>query len=342
MILGLARGSLKASRGRGNAGRSVQRFNQRQGFLVSLTLHLTILMMLINLPLTARRADEIDPSTLERKNLVYMPPAAEIRKLLPPQARRPAPAPTPVPAPTPPPANQKNRISVGPPSDVRRKELILRREDDLTKVPKGERSPAPTPPPPMPTPQPTPVATAQNAAAPEKVEEKTGREGLKLPPGLTGQTPSGQEARKAVVGPMGPAISRAVDGVTQRALRDSRAGIPTGTGQNLSGLQFDPQGADFTLWVNRFKDEVYRNWIIPNNALFGASRGHVDFEFTVERNGKMSSWRMLKSSGTPSLDKAAEYALTGSMLLPLPDDFGPPRVTMQVSFHYNDEAPQGS
>jgi protein TonB len=247
-----------------------------------------------------------------------------------------------VPAPTPPPANQKNRISVGPPSDVRQKELILRREDDLTKVPKGERVPPPTPAPPMPTPLPTPVATAQNSAVPEKVEEKTGREGLKLPPGLTGQTPSGQEARKPVVGPMGPAISQAVEGVTQRALRDSRAGIPTGTGQNLSGLQFDPQGADFTLWVNRFKDEVYRNWTIPNNALFGASRGHVDFEFTVERDGTMSSLRMLKSSGTTSLDKAAEFALRGSRLLPLPDDFGPPRVTMQVSFHYNDEAPQGS
>ncbi len=194
----------------------------------------------------------------------------------------------------------------------------------------------------MPTPLPTPVATAQNSAVPEKVEEKTGREGLKLPPGLTGQTPSGQEARKPVVGPMGPAISRAVDGVTQRALHDSRAGVPTGTGQNLSGLQFDPQGADFTLWVNRFKDEVYRNWIIPNNALFGASRGHVDFEFTVDRDGTMSSLRMLKSSGTASLDKAAEFALRGSRLLPLPDDFGPPRVTMQVTFHYADEAPQGS
>ena len=320
----------------------MQRFNQRQGFLVSLTLHLTFLMMLINLPLTARRADEIDPSTLERKDVVFLPPAAEIRKLLPPQPRRPAPAPTPVPAPTPPPANQKNRISVGPPSDVRQKQLILRREDDLTKVPKGERAPPPTPAPPMPTPLPTPVATAQNSAVPEKVEEKTGREGLKLPPGLTGQTPSGQEARKPVVGPMGPAISRAVDGVTQRALHDSRAGVPTGTGQNLSGLQFDPQGADFTLWINRFKDEVYRNWIIPNNALFGASRGHVDFEFTVDRDGTMSSLRMLKSSGTASLDKAAEFALRGSRLLPLPDDFGPPRVTMQVTFHYADEAPQGS
>ncbi|HEY7924104.1 MAG TPA: hypothetical protein VII62_13045, partial [Vicinamibacteria bacterium] len=97
----------------------MQRFNQRQGFIVSLTLHLTILMMLINLPPAARRADEIDPSTLERKDVVFLPPAAEIRKLLPAQPRRPAPAPTPVPAPTPPPANQKNRISVGPPSDVR-------------------------------------------------------------------------------------------------------------------------------------------------------------------------------------------------------------------------------
>lgn len=320
-----------------------QRFNQRQGFLVSLTLHLIIIMILFMSPQGLRRADEIDPSTLERKSLVYLPPAAEIRKLLPPQARRPAPAPTPVPAPTPPPANQKNRISIGPPSDVRQKELILRREDDLTKVPKGERSPTPsqpTPPPPMPTPLPTPVATAQSSA-PEKVEEKTGREGLKLPPGLTGQTPSGQEARKPVVGPMGPAISRAVDGVTQRALRDSRAGIPTGTGQNLSGLQFDPQGADFTLWVNRFKDEVYRNWNIPEAANLGAARGHVDFEFTVERDGTMSSLRMEKSSGTSSLDKAAEFALRGSRLLPLPDDYGPPRITMHVTFHYNDY-PQGS
>jgi len=318
----------------------VQRFNQRQGFLVSAILHLTILMILISHPPTPRRPDEIDPSTLERKNLVYLPPAAEIRKLLP-QQRRPTAAPTPAPAPTPPPANQKNRISIGPPSDVRQKELILRREDDLTKVPKGERTPPATPAPPMPTPQPTPVATAQNLAVPEKVEEKTGREGLKLPPGLTGQTPSGQEARKPLVGPMGPAISRAVDGVTQRALRDSRAGIPTGTGQNLSGLQFDPQGADFTLWVNRFKDEVYRNWNIPEAANLGAARGHVDFEFTVERDGTMSSLRMEKSSGTSSLDKAAEFALRGSRLLPLPDDYGPPRITMHVTFHYNDY-PQGS
>ena len=142
-------------------------------------------------------------------------------------------------------------------------------------------------------------------------------------------------------GPIGPSIEGAVEGLTRRAQRESRAGIPTGTGQNLGGLYFDPQGADFTLWINRFKDEVYRNWIVPQAALFGAARGHVDFEFTVERDGSMSALRLLKSSGTASLDRAAQNALTSSRLLALPDDYGPPRVTMTVSFFYN-EAPQGS
>ncbi len=228
---------------------------------------------------------------------------------------------------------------------MRQKELILRRDDDLTKVAKGTTPAPPMPTPraaPVPTPAPTaaPVETAQKAAG---AEAKPGREGLKLPPGLLGQTPSGQEGRKPVVGPMGPSIASAVDSVSQRAMRDAHAGIPTGTGQQMGALSFDPQGADFTLWINRFKDEVYRNWTIPNNALFGASRGHVDFEFVVERDGRMSSLRMEKSSGTASLDRAAEFALRGSQLLPLPDDYGPARVTMHVSFHYNDypETPQG-
>ena len=38
---------------------------------------------------------------------------------------------------------------------------------------------------------------------------------------------------------------------------------------------------------------------------------------------------------------AAQNALSGSRWMPLPDDYGPPRVTMQVTFFYN-EAPQGS
>lgn len=315
----------------------MQRFNQRQGFLVSGILHLTILMILISTPPVPRTVNDIDPNSLERKDVVFMPSAEQLRQMLP-QARRPAPAPTPRPAPTPPPSQAKDRISVGPPSDVRQKgPMILRREDDLTQAPRGT-VPAPVAPPPSTPAPPAPAEAAQKAAG---AEETPGRRGLRLPPGLFGQQPRGDEGVRPLPGPIGPSIAGAVEDLSRRAERESRAGIPTGRGQNVGGLYFDPQGADFTLWINRFKDEVYRNWIVPQAALFGAARGHVDFEFTVERDGTMSGLRLLKTSGTTSLDRAAQNALTSSRLLPLPDDYGPPRVTMTVSFFYN-EAPQGS
>jgi protein TonB len=316
----------------------VQRFNQRQGFLVSAILHLTILMILISSPPKPRIPEVFDPKSLERKDVVFLPPAAMLREMLPPSRRSAVPRPVPTPVPTPPPAQTKDRISVGPPSDVRQKgPMILRRDDDLTKAPKGEMKPALAAPP-APTPTPAPVEAAEKAAG---VAEKPGRQGLRLPPGLLGQQPRGDEGVRPLPGPIGPSIDGAVEGLTRRAQRESRAGIPTGTGQNVGGLYFDPQGADFTLWINRFKDEVYRNWIVPQAALFGAARGHVDFEFTVERDGSMSALRLVKSAGTASLDRAAQNALSSSRLLALPDDYGPPRVTMTVSFFYN-EAPQGS
>jgi len=307
-------------------------------------------MLLIAWRPSPRKPGEIDLNSLERKDLVFLPPAAVLRQLapaLPPGARpRPVPAPTPPSTrPTPPPASQKkDRISVGPPSDVRLKgPMILRREDDLTKAPKGRTlsaPPAPTPAAPTPA-APTPAPPTEVAQKAGGAPEVPGRGGLRLPPGLLGDPlPRGDEGRRATPGPLGPSIDGAADSVARRMERSAQMGIPTGTGQNLGGLYFDPQGADFTLWIQRFKDEVYRNWIMPQAAYFNF-RGHVDFEFTVERNGSISALRMEKSSGTPAFDKAAQFALTSSHWDPLPDDYGPPRVTMKVTFFYN-EAPQGS
>ena len=303
-------------------------------------------MVVIAHPLLPRKPDEIDPSTLERKDLVFLPPAAVLRQLapkLPPGARpRPIPAPTPPPVQAQPKPQTKDRISVGPPTDLRTKgPMILRRDDDLTKVPKGQTTPPapaePTPPPAAATPAPAAQTAQKGGGAPEI----PGRQGLRVPPGLLGgQMAQGDEGRRASPGALGPSIEGAMDSVVRRMQKEAQLGLPTGTGQNQAGLYFDPQGADFTLWINTFKNEVYRNWIVPQAALFGL-RGHVDFEFTVERNGSMSALRLLKSSGTPSLDRAAQNALSGSRWMPLPDDYGPPRVTMQVTFFYN-EAPQGS
>jgi periplasmic protein TonB len=108
----------------------------------------------------------------------------------------------------------------------------------------------------------------------------------------------------------------------------------------MGPLFFDPLGADFTSWINRFKNEVYRNWIVPQVAMIGW-RGEVEFDFTVGRDGSMTNLTMLRSSGTPSLDRAARNALMGAILMELPADYGPPSVTMRVTFYYG-TPPQGS
>ena len=104
-------------------------------------------------------------------------------------------------------------------------------------------------------------------------------------------------------------------------------------GPHLGPLYFDPQGADFTVWINHFKNEVYRNWIVPQAALVGAN-DHVDFEFTVERSGSMSGLRLLRPSGSSLLDEAARNAITSSQFTVLPKEYTAARVTMQVTFFY--------
>jgi len=105
----------------------------------------------------------------------------------------------------------------------------------------------------------------------------------------------------------------------------------------LGPLYFDPEGADFTSWVIHFKNEVYRNWVVPQATLAGAT-GHVDIEFRVERDGSMSGLRRLRSSGSPVLDESAQNALNRSHFALLPRDYGAARVTMQVTFYYRETA----
>jgi TonB family protein len=123
--------------------------------------------------------------------------------------------------------------------------------------------------------------------------------------------------------------ARAVDALIRKQLEEP--GLP----QNQFGFQFDPESADFTAWVLRAKNQVYRNWIMPQAALRGA-RGRVELEFTVERNGTLSALRILRASGTPPLDEAAQKAISSSRFLPLPADYKPPRLPLQVSFSYNE------
>lgn len=316
----------------------MDRFDQRQGFLVSATVHLMLLTLLSSREITkpARPSPVVSPDT--RVARVMLPPPEVLRQVLPrPPGAQPSPAPAPRATPPPPDAKAKDRISVGPPSTERAKgPLELRREDDLTAVPKGRPDAVPKPA------TPPPVATAE-ARPPSRSSDPTtpGTTGLRLPPGL-GDLDRGEGATRNRPGEpeREPSIAGSLRNLERRLQNAGPAGLPSGTGQQMGPLFFDPAGADFTVWLNHFKNEVYRNWIVPQPALMGF-RGHVDIEFTVERDGRISGLRMLKSAGTPALDRAAVNALQGSQFLPLPSDFGPPRVTMQVTFYYN-EGPRES
>jgi TonB family protein len=100
---------------------------------------------------------------------------------------------------------------------------------------------------------------------------------------------------------------------------------------SIADPRFDPQGADFAAWVGHFKAAVADQWSIPAGAAPGSK---VDFEFVVERDGSMSAIRMLQSSGTASLDRAAANALEKSRFLPLPDAYPDKNVMMRVAFIY--------
>ena len=309
------------------------RFDQRQGFLMSAIVHLMLMMALINRVTSHSKAKDPTTAVGPVKEHIFLPSRELLRQLAPPSARR-APAPTPKPTPAPAQARAKDRISIGPPSTQRAKVLELRREDDLTKVPKGKPNAVPSAPP-TPTPD---VAAASPAPVPGTGAEVRRAEGLRLPSGLNGPAPGDSGSRAGGASPR-PSLAESLRNLDQRLADMGPRGIESGTGQQMGPLFFDPEGADFTVWINHFKNEVYRNWIVPQAALLGF-RGHVDLEFTVERDGTLTDLKMLKSSGTPALDRAAANALMGSRLLPLPRDFGPPRVTMQVTFFYN-QGPQG-
>ena len=203
----------------------------------------------------------------------------------------------------------RDRISVGAPSSVKRAK-VLRREDDYTKAPKGER-------------QTTSTANERREAVPDA-------------PLVTAPPVSSTTGNRAYLGReqarprlrLDRAIARAVEAVGS----GGRWGDPSGS-QSAMGLQFDPQGADFSLWMQRFKDEVYRNWITPTAARWGLG-GQVVFEFVVQRNGDLTSLALLSGTGAAGLDNAARNALASSRLLRLPEDYAPPQITMRVAFNY--------
>jgi periplasmic protein TonB len=293
--------------------------SRRPSFLISALVHVIVITLTIKIAArTVPPPVEVSPGAPAPKRTVFLPPAAELRRMLPATPRPVAPRPTPVP--TPPPREARDRISVGAPSALRQERLLLERDKDLSSAPAASGRPGPVAPP-------SPAAEARSEPAAGD------------PRSAPTPSPAAGRGEAPLVAPRTGerSITSSLRNLEQRLGEMGGGGLSGAAGQQMGPLFFDPEGADFTAWINHFKNEVYRNWIVPQAALFGAVRGHVDFAFTVERDGTIAEVRLVKTSGTQALDRAAANALFGARLLALPAEFGPPRVTMQISFFYGAE-----
>lgn len=287
----------------------VDRQTPRVGFLLSIAAHVLFMILLLSVPVR-RPPSSPDPAPVETRPVVVVPMQAlrEWRDApLPPRA---------VPRPTPPPSRTRDRISIGGPSPIRQKgPLELKRDEEVTaKVAKGVPIPGET--------LELPGVNAPSAPVPS-------------PAGIGAWVPP--PAPRS--GPRSAGLGETLRDLDRRLGSAGTLGLESGTGQEMGPLFFDPQGADFTQWVNQFRTEVYRNWIVPYAVLMYA--GEVQFDFTVQRDGRVTDLHMVKSAGNPALDRSARNALIASRFLPLPADFGPPSVIMRVSFIYN-ARPSGS
>ena len=276
-------------------------------------------------------------SATRRSPLVFVPRARPVPPppAVVPREARPAPAPTP-----PPPARPQEDRS-----------LLFRR-------PETQPTPQPTP---TPRDKPTdrisigtPDGPVQREFTPDRggAGARAGDPGQPLPPG----GPKGPDvaaadprtgSRRLTPGGVGDPVvpsDKTIMGSVRR-MEERMTGLgATGEGgalRQMGPLLFDPQGADFTAWINQWRNEVYRNWIPPQAAFFGFGGGEVGFEFTVERDGSLSSVRALSSTGSRPLDRAAENGLRGARMLPLPSDYAPARLTIQVTFIYSTPRSKG-
>jgi TonB family protein len=99
---------------------------------------------------------------------------------------------------------------------------------------------------------------------------------------------------------------------------------------------FRVEDYDISPWAEQVVSTILVNWIIPYPQELGV-KGVVGISVVIEKNGELSSARVVNSSLVLLLDEAALKALRESAPFPaLPDEF--PRVSIEAyfEFHYGD------
>lgn len=132
----------------------------------------------------------------------------------------------------------------------------------------------------------------------------------------------------------GPNLGQSLRNLSQY-LRDDQYDNPRGGLTDRSAdIQFDSKGIDFGPWLRRFKNQVERNWLVPQAAMMYKTR--VVVQFHVLRNGTITDLAVLEPAAIPALTSSALNALKlSNPTAQLPADYPADKVLFTVTFWYN-------
>jgi outer membrane biosynthesis protein TonB len=313
----------------------VRPLSWREGFLLSIILHLVFILFIVlmpELPSPALREAKIErEAQLQRdrernaQRFVFVAPRRDIE------------------APKPPPradASDKNRTAQAPeraPNPTNSLPFSRGNTPERVEVP-GTAAP--------PTPAPPPQPQGGDAGDKSSAEAQAGQSGAADHPGTVLDIPgTAASASKGSPGAAGHGTS--LPGTIANALRNIQRYTQGETFDNPQGgagafgpsIQFDTKGVEFGPWIRRFIAQIKRNWFIPYAAM--AMKGHVVVTFYVHKDGHITDLAVPGPCDVEAFNNSAYNALAASNpTQQLPPEYPADRAFFMVTFYYN-EAPRG-
>jgi TonB family protein len=309
------------------------RWRRRTMFLLSILLHAVMIILALVAPRLFRSGAQLmginlEPRPKPESTFLYLPP--DPLKRPPPDTKT---------------LSDKNRIAQGKAPKIDPNALHIPYSRGNTPLPEVAGGAPPVAPAPQPTPKPagtppsgapaTPPVPKKEDAQLRLTDVQTAAEGseqsqLRLPgatPGEAIRQASQEAARGRATGTIGG------PGDSDAQLNNPGSNFSIGGAQILS----DTKGVDFGPYLARVVFSVRRNWysVIPISAQMG-QKGRVAIVFEIIKDGSVPQLRLVGSSGSEPLDRAALSAINMSNPFPqLPADFTGNHLVLQFIFLYN-------
>jgi TonB family protein len=314
------------------------RWRRRALFLISVFLHIFMITFIIFAPDLLRRGKlmmgiPVTPKPDQQVTTLFLPPDLLKSLRQPPPDARPS---------------DKNRRAQGRSPTIDPNGLHMPYSRGNTPEPEAARGAPPAPPPaaaPNPVPGGPPAPPQPKPPGP-KPEPQTDA-GLRL----EDVTPEGGGQSKFRVPSMTP--GQAIQQSIQAAARGGYHPESGSGGGGDSNMEFnnlhpnfstemptilsDTRGVDFGPYLSRIIHIVRQNWIavIPESARLG-EKGRTGVVFEILKDGSVPQMRLVASSGSDPLDRAAVNGIHASIPFPpLPQEFTGNHLVLQFIFLYN-------